>query len=296
MPGMIGMVDAGLAGLRDDTEVVVRVEEHLRDREVGAGLLLGQQRGDVLRAGAAGGVVAARERRDRDRQRTDARAHRLRRAVRAPLRLDLAAAARPARPRSAGRRGAPPSPLWSDGRVAAQREERAHALVEELLDDRRDLLARRADAGQVRDRVERRLAQQPADQRARGDPRLARGAVGDRDEVRVDRLERLDGGPQARRGVRVARREELEGDGRPVVGRLRARRRARRAGRACGVPRAAALTARPAGSSAPVRCGDTWSAGTSGSLHRPWRKHPHPRRGGGLLRRRRARSLGRSGW
>src|SRR6516165_1118910 len=51
--------------------------------------------------------------------------------------------------------------------LVAQREEGAHALVEELADDRRDLVSRGPDAGQVSDRRERRLADDAADERAR---------------------------------------------------------------------------------------------------------------------------------
>ena len=110
--------DAGLPGLRHDTEVVLRVEEHLRDREVGAGLLLGQQRGDVLRAGAAR-RVRCRAGTPRPRPTAGAPAPGppatgcpRTAAPRSP------AAARPARPRSGGRRGAPAS---RSGRWAGRR-------------------------------------------------------------------------------------------------------------------------------------------------------------------------------
>ena len=145
--------------------------------------------------------------------------------------------------------------------------------------DRGDLLAGRADASEVGDRVQRRLPQQPADQRTRGHPGLARGAVRDRDEVGLDGLERLDGGPQAGRRVGVARREELE----EMVGRSLAARSGgggRRAARACAAPRWRRSRRDRPGRLAPARCGDTWPAGHR-SLHRPWRKHPHPREEGG---------------
>ena len=292
MPGMIGMVDAGVARLGHDPEVVVGVVEHLRDREVGAGLLLGQQRRDVLRAGAAGGVVAARERRDGDRQRTDARAHGLRRAVGAPLRLDLRAAARPARRRSAGRRGAPPSRVWSTG--GSPRSARNERTPSSRNSSTIVVISSRDVPTQVRCAIGLSVVSRSSrlTSCARGDARLARGAVGDRDEVRVHGLERLDGGPQPRGGVRVARREELERDRRPVVRRLRARRRGDVQRRACAVP--PSRRSREAPARRVVR--NSGGSGTSGFTPSSLAEAPTPSSGGGLLRRRRARSLGRSGW
>src|SRR5690606_30699509 len=56
------------------------------------------------------------------------------------------------------------------------------------------------------------LAQHARDEGARGATGRARGAVGDRDEVRLGGLETAHGLPQARGGVRVTGWEQLEGD------------------------------------------------------------------------------------
>ena len=71
------------------------------------------------------------------------------------------------------------------------------------------------------DRVERRLAQQPADERARGHPGLARGAVRDRDEVGLDATRApgwwpTGGGPRRGCAAGTARRRSSAGRWRPA--------------------------------------------------------------------------------
>ena len=97
-------------------------------------------------------------------------------------------------------------------RVAAQRHDMAHARVVIGAERPADFVLRRADAGQMRGGLHRRFAHEPRDGRVRALAGRAAGAVGDRDEVRVERLEPLRRLPEVRLHLRRLRREELEGD------------------------------------------------------------------------------------
>ena len=95
-------------------------------------------------------------------------------------------------------------------RVAAQRDDVSHARVPVAARDVEDLLARRADAGQVRGRRKRGFAQDAGDRVVRALAGRPVRTVGDRYEARRERRETLDGLPQRALHLRVAGRKELE--------------------------------------------------------------------------------------
>ena len=75
-----------------------------------------------------------------------------------------------------------------------------------------NLIARGADAGEVRGGLHRRLARHALDERVGALPGRAAGAVSDGDEGGIERLEARGGLPQVRLHLRRLRREKLERD------------------------------------------------------------------------------------
>ena len=97
-------------------------------------------------------------------------------------------------------------------RVAAQGHDVAHARA--VIGGKRlaNLVARGADAGEMRGGLHRRLAHQPGDRGVGALAGRAARAVGDGDEGGVERLEPARRLPQVRLHLRRLRREELERD------------------------------------------------------------------------------------
>jgi hypothetical protein len=99
----------------------------------------------------------------------------------------------------------------ADG-IPAQRHDVAHASRAIVADHRVDLLAGRGDAGQMRRRGERGLRQNALDGRMRAFARGAARAIGDRNEIRLERRKARDRLPQSLFHLLGLWREELEGD------------------------------------------------------------------------------------
>jgi len=97
-------------------------------------------------------------------------------------------------------------------RIAAQRDDVAHARLPIGLGDLGDLGAARIDAGEVRGRHQLGLAHQPRDRVVGAVPRRPAGAVGDRDEARRERRQRLDRLPERFFHLLRLGREEFEAD------------------------------------------------------------------------------------
>ncbi len=97
-------------------------------------------------------------------------------------------------------------------RIAAQRDDMPHACRPIFLRDRVNLLARRLDTGQVRGGGDRRVAGDAGDGVVRPLARRAARAIGDADEPRRQRRERLDRLPQGRFHLLRLGREEFEAD------------------------------------------------------------------------------------
>ena len=95
--------------------------------------------------------------------------------------------------------------------IAAQRDDVAHARLPVAARDVEDLAARRADAGQVRRRGQRGLAQDARHDVVRALAGRPVRAVGDRHEAWRERREALDRLPERLLHRRVVGREELEG-------------------------------------------------------------------------------------
>src|SRR5262249_61997797 len=93
----------------------------------------------------------------------------------------------------------------------AQRHDVAHAGATVVADHRVDLLAGRGDAGEMGRRDERGLRQDALDGRMRALARGAARAVGDRDEIRLERRKAGDRGPQRLFHLLGLRRGELDG-------------------------------------------------------------------------------------
>ena len=96
------------------------------------------------------------------------------------------------------------------GGIAAERHDMAHADVPIVADDRVDLFPRRVNACQMSCWLELRLLQHARDGCVRALAGRAAGAVGDRDEGGIERLEPPDRAPQGFFHGRGPRREELE--------------------------------------------------------------------------------------
>ncbi len=196
IPGMIGKSTPSARAPLDQAEVVRGPEEHLGDREVGAGVVLAPHHPRVVLQRRRVAVPLG-ERRHPDPEVAVERVHQLDQlggVVEAALgRRPTACRARPA-----GRRAAP-------ARCARRPRRRRRRIAAQLLGGV-------ADAGQVRHRRHRGLAGDP-----RGDPDRAlaggaAGAVRHRDERRAQRLELADRLPQHALALLVLGREELEGE------------------------------------------------------------------------------------
>ena len=97
-------------------------------------------------------------------------------------------------------------------RVAAQRHDVAHAGRVIAADHVVDLVARRADAGEMRGRRQFGFGEDTLHRRVGALARRAAGAIGDRDEVRPQRREALDRFPERILHLVRLRWEELERD------------------------------------------------------------------------------------
>src|SRR5262249_11982303 len=187
-------VDAACAHAIEVAEVEVVLEEELGDRACGAGIDLGREHGEV---GLNRGAVRRLFRIGGDRH------------------LDVGEAL------DAGDQVGSVAIAAGMGRVAiagaadgipAQRHDVAHAGATVVADHRVDLLAGRGDAGEMSRRGERSLRQDALDGRVRALARGAARAVGDRDEIRLERRKAGDRVPQRLFHLLGLRREELEGD------------------------------------------------------------------------------------
>ncbi|CAB4760222.1 unannotated protein [freshwater metagenome] len=182
-----------------ETLVVACIEEELRDREFGAGILLARQNdriiGKIRRLG-----VALRERSDANAE----VAHRRDElhefvGVRETILVLNPRGSRAAR------------------RIPAQRENRANASGCELVDDRSNLIPAGPDAGEVRQWRERGLGGNAPDD---ADGAVARGSastVRHRDQARAEPLEITNRLPKRPLTVIGLRREQFEGEG-PTAG------------------------------------------------------------------------------
>ena len=102
-------------------------------------------------------------------------------------------------------------------RIAAQREDVSNARRRVHLKDASDLVLRMAKAGQVRNRLEARLAPKPHDKAVRVVTRRTAGAVRHRDKTRRERLELSDRTVERLEAGVGLRREELETQRRRVT-------------------------------------------------------------------------------
>ena len=105
----------------------------------------------------------------------------------------------------------------SDRRVSAQREEGAHARVQVVVDGGDDLFSRVTHAGQVRDRLDRRVAHEAADRRAGVRAVFAARPVGDGHEVGTHAQQLVDRVPEGLFQGGLARGHDLEGQERGLV-------------------------------------------------------------------------------
>src|ERR1700712_1589988 len=96
------------------------------------------------------------------------------------------------------------------GHVAAQRQDVADAGTGEAPDDLAELGTAVAHGGQVADRGDRGLARDPLDDTKRAVPGGTSGAVGDRDEGGLQRLEFANGLPELALALVGLRWEEFE--------------------------------------------------------------------------------------
>src|SRR5437868_2400699 len=86
--------------------------------------------------------------------------------------------------------------LWATGRVAAQGDDVTDAQLPVVARDRVHLFTRGTDAGEVGRRSQRRLLEDAFDGGVGALASRAAGAIGDRDEPRLQGSESLDRGPQ----------------------------------------------------------------------------------------------------
>ena len=99
------------------------------------------------------------------------------------------------------------------GGIAPQREEARDAGIQELADEGRGSCPGVADAGEMRERLDVRLAEDVGQQLQGSATGRAAGAVGHRDEARVDAGQMADGLVQRGDTGLGARRVDLERDG-----------------------------------------------------------------------------------
>ena len=188
------MVDAGGGGAVAEAEETFGGKEELADRAVGAGIDLALEMVEVGvgtgRLGMDLGIAS-----DRNVERRDL----------LQARDQLGGIGIALRMRSEGAAGL--------GRVAAQRDEVAHARVPIGARHGIDFVAAGIDAGEMRGGGERRVAHDPLDRLVGALAGRAPCPVGHADEARVERRERLDRLPQGRGHGLGLGREEFEADG-----------------------------------------------------------------------------------
>ena len=97
-------------------------------------------------------------------------------------------------------------------RIAAQGHDARDAGLRIGPDHAIDIGAARPDAGQMRRRLQGRVRDHARDGAVRALARRPAGAIGHRDEFRIERCEPVDRVPQDRGALVAFRREELEGD------------------------------------------------------------------------------------
>ncbi len=182
-------------GPLEQPEVVGLPEEHLGDRELGTGVLLGPQHPDVVVEPGRLPVTLG-ERRDAHAERAEG----------ADQSDQLAGVGEPALGRG-------PRRARTTGRVAAEHQHVADAGRRVGADHRAELLLRVPHAGQVCHRHHRRLTGDPLGDLDGAVPGRAAGAVRHRDERRPQRLQLAQRPPQRDRSGLVLGREELEGEG-----------------------------------------------------------------------------------
>ncbi len=192
-PGNDGDGDPRRARPVEEAEIEVIVEEELGDGPRRAGVDLGLEHVDVLVEARAFRVLL-RIGGNRDFEI----------AYGAQARHQIGRMGVAARRRRIGR-SQPPL------RIAAQRHDMAHAGVPIAARDFIHLFARRADAGEMRSRLDRGFADDAGDRRVGAFPGGAAGAISDGDEFRLQRREALDRVPQRRLHFRRFWREEFEG-------------------------------------------------------------------------------------
>jgi hypothetical protein len=90
-------------------------------------------------------------------------------------------------------------------------------LREQSIDHGRELVARAADASQVGERLDAEVSLDASDQLDRARARAASGAVGDRDEVGLERGELLEAAPQYALALLVLGRKKFEAEDRALV-------------------------------------------------------------------------------
>src|SRR5437764_6798742 len=103
-------------------------------------------------------------------------------------------------------------------RITTQREHVLYPGRADLVEDRDELLAGAPDAAEVCHRLDSQVALEPPGHLQRAVARRATGAVGHRDEVRLERAERFERGAEIPLPVVGLRREELEGEDRLFSG------------------------------------------------------------------------------
>ena len=103
-------------------------------------------------------------------------------------------------------------------RIAAQRQDVFDAALAQAVENRGDLVAAVADAGQVRHRFDAVLPLDASDEVDGLVTRAAARSVGDRDEARIERAQLLDRAQQRAFPLFGLRREELEGEYRSIGG------------------------------------------------------------------------------
>ncbi len=193
-PGDDRHVDPGLPNPFDPVEVDRVVEEELADQELGARFDLLAQEGDV-------GIGVGRLRMDLGEARGADPESRGRLAA-ADERGELGGAAEPAR----RRREVPVAAR----RVAAEGEDVLDPGVGKPAEDRIEPFDRLPDDAQVSHRLDPVVALDPGRDLDRPLAGGARGAVGDRDEARLQPIQVLDAREQGRDALLGLRREELE--------------------------------------------------------------------------------------
>ena len=208
--------DAGAPCAIDERGINVGVPEKLGDGEGCAGSLLDEESFDFLRGRGSRGRVARGESRDGDRQGFEGGTQGL-------TRVGVAAALFNGADQvdqlgSAGDAAGTGLPVFlSDRRVAAQRQEGAHARVQVVVDGGDDLVGRVTYAGQVRDRLDRGVSHEAMDRRAGVGAIFAACTVGDGHEVGAHAQQLIDRLPEGFFQGGFARGHDLEGQERGFV-------------------------------------------------------------------------------